>query len=184
MLPIFVALIAISVVVIVSTLGGWFEDDGGSAVEADPAITAFWVNEGGPLLQESRTFAPDMPQHVNDGQSCRPSEEIQGINCDDLPDLYESYAQSYEQFAATARSYSPPEGLAADWWDQQIEAWDAFAEDLRGLREAAVNGYGDEEWAEAVSAQRGSDLQSEAELLLAKMLPYVEDSQRLIPVTR
>lgn len=184
LLPFFVAVIVISLIVIAITIMNALEDeDGLPDVKSDPAITAFWVSEAGPLLNESRLYAPDRVQHVNDGQSCRPTEEVKGVNCGDLPEFYRGYARGYERFAERARGMNPPSGTSAEeWWNKQIDAWEAFVDDYERFAAAAVAGYQDEEWAKVLSEQQGPSLQSEAELLLAAMLPEVEKSQRSAPM--
>ncbi|GMU42013.1 MAG: hypothetical protein AMXMBFR23_28790 [Chloroflexota bacterium] len=185
-LPIFVAVILISAVAIFLALRGQFGGEPDPAdVPADASVTAFWLETGGPMLREARDAGPEQVTDINDGQTCRPSEQVQAERCPSLPARYEEHALFFERLAGRARNAPPaPAGTSAEpWWTKQIEAWDAQAADFRRMAEIGRAGFADADWAPVIAGTMdGVRLQSEAEVLLGSMLLAVEPESRIVPM--
>lgn len=174
MLPISVAVIVVSLIAIgLLAREAMRDDDGLPDVPDDPSVTAFWYEVGRPLLTESRDLTPRVLADINDGQTCRPSEEIHSAACPELPARYRDYARAYRELAARAAAEPAPAATSAEeWWTAQIDAWGVFADDLERMAGIGDAGFGDAEW-DSLRPLPSTAALTEAEELLPPMLNEV-----------
>lgn len=145
--------------------------------EADPVITAFWLESGGSLVAEARTIVPDIGLDINDGHTCLPSVEFKADRCSNLPGLFPGHVADLEALVARAEAMTAPAGtVAATWLRAHTSAWQDLLTQVRSFAVIAAGGFVDEEGWNAVQLQyeeNSADLGA-AELRMAEMLAFVD----------
>jgi hypothetical protein len=180
--PLSVAVIVISLIAIWRLSGGLFDDGPGGSIlevegEADPEITAFWVDSGRELLTDWRMTSPSIVQDIATGSDCLPSVEFKAVACPDLPERYQGYRVALEALIARAAELERPSDSSADEWLTKLAAaWRALEESLGVYADVGLAGYAEEPWLEQQARYREEVIAGfdEAEFALARMLSEVD----------
>ncbi len=177
-LPLYVAVIAISGIVVWRVLAGG--SDGASIgpepsdFVVNPAVSAYWRDDGRLLVARSRELLPGIAEDLSDGQTCVPSSLFPAVRCPDIPGELEESAATLEALIADARATSPPaDSTASEWLRLQLVGWEELLVRLRLFAEIGRDGYDEQRWDEAFAVYAESDAFTQSERQLARMLAQV-----------
>ena len=177
--PISVAVIIISAVVIWQLAGGLFDGDP-TPPEPDAEVTAFWVDGARDLREDWFATSPDIVQDILTGSDCLVGVEIKAAICPDLHDRYEGYRMIVQSLIARGNALDRPEDSTADeWMDTLVLAWTNLDESLAGYAQLGLAGYEPQPWIDHLEDYRQTVVAgfTEAEIALGRMLIEVEPDQ-------
>ena len=140
----------------------------------NPAVSAYWRDDGRLLVTRSRELLPEIAVDLSDGQTCVPSAEFRAIRCPDIPGELEESAATLEALIADARATSPPpDSTASEWLRLQLVGWEELLVRLRLFAEIGRDGYDEQQWDEAFAVYAEGDAFTQSEQQLARMLAEV-----------
>ena len=175
LLPIYVAVIAISLIVVVRLLTSGDDEPVFQEREPDPEVTAFWVDHGRALVARWRQISPGLIQDVNDGGTCLPSLEAVAARCPELGSDLAAKLPAADEVVADAKAVTPPpDSSASRWLELQIEAWEGTIADMRRFVLIANDGFDEPAWRAALADfQEASIERGAADLQMVEVLAEV-----------
>lgn len=184
LLPIYVGVIAIAGILAWQVFDS--RGDGGEiqTIEGEPdeAITAFWVDQGSPILVRSRELLPSILLDISEGETCLPTSDVAAARCPDIAESLATNLNALRALIGDARGVTPPaDSSAEEWVDLQAAGLEQLAAFVERFQRLAEGGWerADAGWRLAAEEfGHSEDLLGASELQLAKMLGEVEPEQR------
>lgn len=182
LLPLYVAVIAISLIVVVRLLMSALAEDTSVKFEPqlNPEVSAWWRSEGFDLLMRSRVILVDANRDIVDAQTCLPSSPIRAGRCPEIGQSMVQLSGELRVLIEDARLVPPPAETAAfEWMDLESAAWEQMVAQMDRFAGIADGGFDEAAWDSAYEVYAQSRAFTEAELQLVQLLAEVAPEDRV-----